>query len=308
MKSLSPRLSYFDAVKKILASPEELDALAAAGLDMGDDLVKPLGLLRLLYGVPFHHLVPEERMLPPECIRFFHLDPDWMACLMEGALSPGRSVSRKADSLGYVIEKMLLREADKRSSTFARRFRSARLGLPAVGDGTGPPGEVTGFLLRSDAVRGWKNMGVNAYPKGGTPADAVPAPLPILRFERLSDDTLLALFQGTIHRADIHEAPQGLHFGVDPGPAKSLKYDQAFGAHRLGDPVPNASVSVPFRDEQRRVVDIHRLAKELRGALDRAQERSVAENPAPLPSPDFALQMIRGVGLVSFTVNLPGAA
>ena len=44
----------------------------------------------LLYGVPFHYLVPDERMLPPESIRFFYLDPGWIATLIQGATSVGR--------------------------------------------------------------------------------------------------------------------------------------------------------------------------------------------------------------------------
>ena len=47
----------------------------------------------LLYGVPFHYLVPDERMMPPESIRFFHVDPGWIATLIQGATSVGRAAS-----------------------------------------------------------------------------------------------------------------------------------------------------------------------------------------------------------------------
>lgn len=41
--------------------------------------------LILLEGVPFHYLVPDERILPAESIRFFQVDPIWIECLVDGA-------------------------------------------------------------------------------------------------------------------------------------------------------------------------------------------------------------------------------
>lgn len=55
----------------------------------------------LLYGVPFSYIVPDERMLPPDSIRFFSLDPLWIKSLLEGACSVGRDSIREqyADEL-----------------------------------------------------------------------------------------------------------------------------------------------------------------------------------------------------------------
>ena len=47
--------------------------------------------LAMLEGVPFNYLVPDERMLPPESIRFFHVDQDWIDALIDGAFSIGRA-------------------------------------------------------------------------------------------------------------------------------------------------------------------------------------------------------------------------
>ncbi|MBK7676727.1 MAG: hypothetical protein IPJ27_19270 [Candidatus Accumulibacter sp.] len=52
-----------------------------------------LARLVLLYRVPFTYLVADERMLPPDSMRFFFLDPGWLKCLLEGACSVGRSVA-----------------------------------------------------------------------------------------------------------------------------------------------------------------------------------------------------------------------
>jgi hypothetical protein len=48
-----------------------------------------LGMLALLSGVPFENLVADARMLPPESIRFFYIDANWIASMIDGALSTG---------------------------------------------------------------------------------------------------------------------------------------------------------------------------------------------------------------------------
>src|SRR5271169_137539 len=58
---------------------------------VSDEVTNWLGRLVLLYGVPFHYLVPEEEMLPSESIRFFYVDPIWIQCLVQGACSVGSS-------------------------------------------------------------------------------------------------------------------------------------------------------------------------------------------------------------------------
>ena len=62
----------------------------------GDDIEFPNDIntwfeqLRLLKGVPFHYLVPDDRMLLPESICFFWLDWFWVESLLDGAFSIGR--------------------------------------------------------------------------------------------------------------------------------------------------------------------------------------------------------------------------
>ena len=47
----------------------------------------------LLYDVPFQYLVPDERFLPMESVRFFHLDQNWIEAMVEGALSIGGGIA-----------------------------------------------------------------------------------------------------------------------------------------------------------------------------------------------------------------------
>jgi hypothetical protein len=44
-----------------------------------------------LLGLPFDYLVADDRMLPPESLRFFQVDDLWVRCFFDGAFSLGRS-------------------------------------------------------------------------------------------------------------------------------------------------------------------------------------------------------------------------
>ena len=92
--------------------------------------------LTLLEGVPFHYLVPDERMLPVESIRFFHLDPIWVECLVDGAFSIGRV-------LQYDHEQ----DQSQKESHINKLL----------------PKQVSGLLIRSDVVAGWPGLQVDGY-------------------------------------------------------------------------------------------------------------------------------------------------
>lgn len=139
--------------------------------------------LRNLEGVPFAHLVPDTRMLPAESLRFFHVDPNWTATLLDGALSVGlaHSFDMKADELVFGPD--------------------GQAPLPE------PAGPVTGLLIRSELVSGWPALEIRPY--GGEQK------LTVLRREALADDVLLVLVEGVPTRVEITEPQQGVHFGID---------------------------------------------------------------------------------------------
>lgn len=93
------------------------------------ELVAFLDGLTRLEGVPFPYLVPAEALLPAESIRFFSVDPFWLECLRDGALSLGRVLP--ADHAHDV------RHWDE---------------LP-------PPPRLSGFLLRSVVVSAFPQLG-----------------------------------------------------------------------------------------------------------------------------------------------------
>jgi hypothetical protein len=169
-----------------LAKPEHEHPLAQLNASTQDlPLPEPLRIwldqLSLLEGVPFSYLVPDERMLPLESIRFFALDCFWIECLLDGAFSIGRHTG-----------------SDK--SRDAKHKKSGHISLPHP--------SVTGVILRSEAVSGWPGLQVDGKND---------KPLKILRLTRLSRNILFCLFEGEISGVTFHPPIETLHFGVEQG-------------------------------------------------------------------------------------------
>jgi hypothetical protein len=217
--------------------------------------------LALLKGVPFYYLVPDEQMLPQESIRFFWMDALWQKCLLDGAFSIGRVTA-----------------ADHGQDTEHQEK------LAAIA-----PKTVTGFLLRSDVVAGWPSLQVDGYDKAAP--DDQQSKLPVLRMDRVSKNVLICLFAGIVQTVDIHQRPEALHFGLDRPPEagspalykKELRNDDG----TPGD--QSITVEVPWRERERRVVNITCLAQ--KGNIDDAAH--------------FAVSMIEGVEKVRF-IMMPG--
>ncbi len=244
-----------------------------------------LANLSLLRGVPFNYLVPDERLMPKESIRFFYIDPQWLACLVHGAFSIGRVTHND-------------RARDK--AQFARLNQT-------------PASRVSGILLRSAVVAGWPNLQVDAfnYEFGEESQDAqeidAGKKLPCLRQEALSQNVLLCLFtgrelkqangavsylEGDVKVVDIHQRPESLHFGVDrtvdkngaSSFSKRLR-DQA------GNEIADSSKPVPFTSMN--VVNIASL-------FETMKNEKLAFQGDFTPA-QFALEMIEGVQKVRFT-------
>jgi hypothetical protein len=154
-------------------SVPDIDVDVPSGVQaLFDDLAR-------LRGVPLRYLIPDERLLPVETIRFLQLDPQWIAALIDGAYSIGRLT--RADA-----------ELDRRHP-------------PAV---ELPP--ISGALIRSDLVPGYPSMLIDAYADPGGTTSVPPA-----RTERLTPAVLLCLFEGEIARLDLHQHPEAQHFAVE---------------------------------------------------------------------------------------------
>lgn len=309
MKKTLTRAHLKNSLASTYASADRIMA-TLTDPSLPDDLAAWLGRLALLNGVPFNYLVPDERMLPPESIRFFYLDQNWVSALCDGAFSIGRNLTDDTSSALLNLDTAVLPGALKKTGQSSTLVRSKLLGT----DPPPLPILITGFLLRSSIVLDYPSLGVNAYPKGGTPDDKTPDMLDILRLEQLGpqSDTLICLIAGDAWRIDIHEAPQALHYGIDcfddncqvkTKPVLAVKNLHTFTittstgpngtkvqSVTMSDTSTPTDISSTFRSKDTRVLNMQALAATI----------STANNNATVDAAIMGFEMTEGVGMVSF--------
>lgn len=293
--------------RAVLADATQLLAVGDARLSVPLEIYTWLAKLKLLDGVPFNYLVPDERMLPPESIRFFYLDENWVQSLLDGALSIGRAVTGNAADPSFAHDVAIKAKVNLRATRQASISRSLALGLEAQAEEKNQMDVVSGFILRSEVVQGWPGLEVNAYTADGKAMD-------IVRFERLGPGVLLCLFEldgQALASVDIHEPAEGLHFGVAATEPKAinLRYNFTTPTHTAGEQVPQVFQSVPFRNAQvQRLLRLYRLSKNLHDPKYGDYIQGIYSGFDHLPSSEFALQMVKGVGLVSFDLSAGSAS
>jgi len=244
-----------------------LDASSAA-LDLPQAVSSWFEHLALLEGVPFNYLVPDERLLPAESIRFFQLDPRWMECLVDGAFSIGR-----------------VSATNHQQDASHRNKGSINVSLPA---------QVSGFLLRSDVVAGWPGLQVDGYAEAVSDTSSVDQTkkLQRLRMASLSKNVLICLFDGIVKTVDLHLKPETLHFGLD-------RLDKVFSKklrNRQGQDNGQA-ISISWKDEARRAINLASMASEMQTELQKIEPSKWTA----FTSAEFALEMIEGVEKVRFS-------
>jgi len=255
-----------------------------------------LARLILLGDVPFQNLVADSRLLPPDAIRFFYVDPTWLYALIDGALSIGSDTS--LDSLFTSVMAETIRD---KSSLTANKMRAKLLGLESLVTAGMEPAQnnlVAGLLLRSQIVTAFPGLKiVPAYA-----SDAVSS-VP-LRYEALGKDLLIVIFPAVPVSIKIQQPPHGLQFGLaDGGGAKPYQARLRYvtGSH-VGEQVvkdgravlaeiPNADL---FRTEtdaanKKYVLNIGALKEKIRQEMVKAA--TPPAGPAISPA-EFAMQMI----------------
>lgn len=300
---LQARLSFVATAQAALGSLARATA-ATEELPLPKPLQDWLSRLQLLKGVPFTYLVPDERMLPPESIRFFTLDFGWTETLADGALSIGRTLGRQPEVSRQTIEAAAAAHATPRALAATPNMRARALGIAAS---KAPAGAITGFLLRSKVVSDTPGMGVNVYPKGHTPADHDRDPsveiilLDILRYETLGDqsDVLICLVSGEAWQVDIHQPPEQLHYGLDVFTQSGTSVTASKKVHTFtvkdGEVTLNPDyvlkdVSTDFRGNGLRVANMTALAASI------AEVNGIGQ----IDAAEMGFEMTQGVGSVSF--------
>ncbi|MFE3202988.1 hypothetical protein [Embleya sp. NPDC059237] len=168
-----------------LAAEAATAALTAAAERHTRTLPAWLDELTLLRRVPFNYLVPHPAMLPPESIRLFRIDENWIEALLAGARDVGVH-----SSLDALVDTALTAVVDQ------RRTRTR----------TGAAGRA-GLLIRSELVQAWPVFDLIASIAGADVGE--------LRRDHLAPDTLLVLLDAVPDEIVIREPGQGIHFGID---------------------------------------------------------------------------------------------
>jgi hypothetical protein len=138
-------------------------------------------------------------MLPPETLRFFYLDANWTAALLDGALSIGLQSSRDT-----VFQQAMRAKLHQAVGRVVPEVRAALRGGQVAG--VQPTSlQLTGLLLRSVAVAAWPGLEVRGYANSQL--------LTPLRLDRVAPDVLLVIFPALPDTVDIQEPSEGLVFG-----------------------------------------------------------------------------------------------
>jgi hypothetical protein len=266
--------SRHEALRRLAADPGARPAITDQAGPPPADVSAWLANLGLLAGVPFGYLVPDARMLPPESIRFFAVDPNWTAALVDGALSLAAKTAPAAAAAA------MLRPA----------------ALAAAGQV-----QYSGFLLRSAAVSNWPGLTIAGYADAGTAT-----PLPLARLERLAPTVLLGLFTGLVQHVELTEPRQHLHFGVSEGasglelPLRLIDAQNA-GVQPSGDPA--APVTLRPDPAGRSVIDTSATQASVTQLLGPIYQ-ALSQQPPPLTPARFSLQLLQATESQAFTVQV----
>jgi hypothetical protein len=185
-----------------------------------DFLMRWLRDLRLLRNIPLCYLVPDASLLPPESIRFFHVDYMWLDRVIDGVFSAANlGTVDQIFTYGYL--KAVRDQLDTDLENLAKSLSSV-----SWRPGINP---MTGCLIRSELIRRWPDLIVTAYANAAPPPPLTPTlppkvspplpqptkPLAVLRAETISTDVYIALFGGQPMQIQIMEPQVGMRFGVE---------------------------------------------------------------------------------------------
>ncbi|KAL4721843.1 hypothetical protein ACLX1H_011337 [Fusarium chlamydosporum] len=138
-----------------------------------------------LAGIPAHYLITDPSHVPPESLRFFHIDENWTEALIDGALSLANQSTSLAseDCVRAAIKKQLQDYMDK----------------PLEGLGYCQQMPKYGFIMRSEILVQFPDLAVSAqfakvFKPNGEDLDKVKPQTPILVQRRLASDMGLVLF------------------------------------------------------------------------------------------------------------------
>lgn len=296
MKSLKPRNELHTRIAQVFQHAATLQVKANASSSEDPDLpgsvIRWLAQLSLFYGVPFSYLVPDPRMLPPESLRFFYVDRNWIDRLIDGAMSIG--IGSTADD---VFNETFFEAVYSEVANIQAQLR-ANLRVKAVSAGTPSGGPLAGLLFRSVVVSTWPGLEVQGMDPSGNL-------LPILRMDRLSSNVLVVIFNGIPATVNVIEPSEGLHMEVQTGggagnTATVYLRGLGIGGYPAGTQIESSGNPVTASGQMRSgtfggVVNVGSLVSGIQTAMP-----SGALADGMLTPGGFALQTVKVAGLQAY--------
>jgi hypothetical protein len=273
-------------------------------------ITKWLENLTVLSGVPLDYLVPDERMLPCESLRFFQVDPRWIYSLIEGAYSVGRVTTSELLHDQVVAQNLYKQVAPNLYNHLVRRSSTALRNEPDLFN-------FSGFLLRSAIVSGWPSLRVTAYDSNNR---ILIPPEGLVSGRRITPGILLYLVEGIIDSVTFQEPSEGIHFGLDKKDnqggietltgSKSLRYANVPNSKKTETPpgtsIPDRSghLGVPTDFRPKQVLKVNALAQSMAAKLREVQGNNKDDGqPHSFTPAEFALEMIEGVEGVTINIT-----
>lgn len=236
-----------------------------------DEVKEFINGLYALDGVPVAALVADGQMLPPEALRYFYLDENWMDAMVDGAYSIGRSCSFDSRHDRMVLPKM---KQMGRLDSFNRR--SLRYGKGAI-NSSGEE-DRTGFLLHSQLVEGWPGIEISCHSKERE--------LNIMKLSHIGTSILFCMTDGIIDKITLTEPMESLYFGFEEEKGELAKRLVSLKEGEVGQDI-NLPIPLSFRSRETGLLNIKAFAKDMEQAL-----KDVGKGSAYFSAPEFALQMV----------------
>lgn len=251
-------------LRSVLEREEVRAVLAEALTDEAEKVTDIIEALYRLELVSFDHLVADPRMLPPESVRFFHVDPNWIAALVKGLASAGVN------------------------TTLDRALQEAVSAAVTAHLASRPPPPQAGLLLRSRLAKDWPGLIIEGSQGGKA--------VTIVRRDYLGPDLLLCLFDQVPDIITLGQPHQDLYFGAEGDDyVIDLRY---LKGDNPGAPISGASFSLKnlFRSPappgaaQPEVLELSQVVNRLTTALRSQQQLGSGEQVSPA---GFAVEMIQ---------------
>lgn len=192
MPSLAAERAAAARRRALAADPQVQELIAAAVSDdaVTAELASWLASLFALTPLPFPTVVVNASMLPTEALRFFYVDPNWLAALFDGAVSIGGGTPQQNTATQTAMDQL------------------EQQALGQAGYGTA---QACGFVLRSGVVAAYPRLVYTAY--ADVAGTQVVQPL---RLETLGPNFVIGIYPQPILQLDIQEPPEGMQFGFEP--------------------------------------------------------------------------------------------